>query len=179
MGVLNDIGQKGAELSRRAKDASDIASMSASVGKMNKQLQEMYTMLGQKYYEEHMDDHTVGMEYIDIFTQISRMQKEIDRANQYITDMKMKNAIYGGGVGTKICKNCGKVLEREARFCTICGQDVTAQDATDNFSSVTVTKNENPDSSAMVTKREQNVNFLGNKLDALEKELERDNQKNE
>lgn len=178
MGVLNDLGQKGAELTRRAKDATDMASMSASVGKMNKQLSELYAMLGQKYYEEHVDDYTVSSGYVDIFMQITRMQKEIDRANQYIADMKTKNTIYGGSVGTKVCPSCGKLLEKEARFCTMCGTDVSNV-VTPDVSSAKVTRNENPDSSAMVTKREQNVDFLGGKLDVLEKELERDNQNNE
>ena len=177
MGFLNDLGQKGAELTRKAKDATDIASMSASVGKMNKQLGELYLALGKKYYEEHSGDYLPPSDYVALFTEIERLQKEVARANQYIAEMKMKNAIYGG-TGTKICANCGKVLEATARFCTQCGSDVSALDAVQAHE-VTVTKNENPDFSAMVTKREQNVNFLGNKLEDLENELKQDNLNNE
>ena len=173
MGVLDEVTSKGKEFSQKAKGMSDIASMNSSINKLNKHVEELYACLGTQYYEDHAFDVGDGP-YREYMEQISRIQKEVERANQYVNDLRNRNNLYVPK-DTKTCPNCGKILEAEAKFCIQCGVDV--KDVfTNNSYHATIKRTEQPDASAMVKRTDQYVDIMDKKLKDLEKELSSNNQ---
>jgi len=168
MGMLDDFGTKSREFSQKARGMSDIVSMNNNIAKMEKHLQDLYAELGKMYYEEYalkLDNP----EYAEHFLQIGRLRQEIDRAGQYVSDLRLRNNV-GYGKSTKTCPECGKLLEGEAKFCIKCGASVKDVFTNDTMQA-TIRRTPQPDASAMVKKVDQRVTIMDEKLEKLENEL--------
>lgn len=173
MGVLDEVTNKGREFSQKAKGMSDIASMNSSIHKLEKHLEELYACLGKQYFEEHRFDVGEGS-YMEYREQIERIRKELERANQYVADLKNRNNMYVPKE-TKTCPNCGKILEAGAKFCMQCGADVKDVLTNDSYHAA-IRRTEQPDASAMVKRTDQYVDIMDRKLKDLEKDLTNSNQ---
>ena len=95
----------GKEVSDRAKDVSDSTKLSYEIRKKKQALEEKYSALGKKIYEEKK-----GSDDEDI--------KAIGELLDEIKDMEDRYADARGG---RRCAKCGAVVPMDSSFCNKCG----------------------------------------------------------
>lgn len=116
MGFFDNLGEKlaatGEEVSKKAKEMSEVLSLKNQIRTQEDQLKEIYESIGKKVFEAHKDEE--GSEYAADFESIKTALAGIETLNAQIREIK----------GTKTCSVCGADVEAEASFCPKCGAKV-------------------------------------------------------
>ncbi len=103
--TVSDTGQK-------AKEMADVATLNNKVSANERQIKDLYTQLGDAYYQVHSEDPETG--FSPMVTQITDLQNEIKEWNEQIQQLK----------GNIKCPNCGEYVDGKAYVCPHCGQSL-------------------------------------------------------
>ena len=109
---LTDAGQN---VAQQTKNLSEIARLSGVISEKEKSISQLYTTLGQLYFEQHKEDP----EALSQVASIQALLAEI--AEHKVTIKKLK--------GITQCPNCGGDVAADAVFCNHCGTRVAAEPA--------------------------------------------------
>lgn len=108
-----------ASVSKTVKQASDGAKVLADKNRVRKdiasaenELRARYREIGERFYAENASNPPQA--YADLFAEIAALQTELD-------DMQKELEML---TGSMTCKNCGKGIGTDARFCPYCGEPV-------------------------------------------------------
>lgn len=116
MGFFEELGEKlaatGAEVSQKAKEVSEIASLRNQIRQQEKAIDDIYIKLGKKYFEAHKDD--VSDEAAEDIAAIITALAGIDTLNQQINEIK----------GCVNCPSCGTAVDGNSAFCPKCGAKI-------------------------------------------------------
>lgn len=113
MAFFEEIGkhitQAGQGVAQQTKNLTDTARLNAAVSEKEKQIQKLYTQIGQAYYER-WDGETDALES-EKMKQIRTLQAEIDQCKKDMNQIK----------GVRECPNCHAEIKEGNRFCNYCG----------------------------------------------------------
>ncbi len=117
MAFLEQFGKKvsdvSGEVAQQTKKIADIARLNSLISENEKRIVQLYTVIGQLYYEKHMDD--LMADELEKIKEISNLREEIKKQQEEIKQIK----------GIAKCANCGADVSIEAVFCNICGARMT------------------------------------------------------
>lgn len=105
-GKIKNAGQN---IAQSTKKFADVTKLKSNISDYEKQINELYFVMGKAYYERHKDDtNTEDQKNIDainaLFKQISDLKEEIREKEGIVT-----------------CPNCGKDIAADVMFCNHCG----------------------------------------------------------
>ena len=113
MAFLNDLGGKiknaGQSIASSTKNFADVTKLKKNISDYDKQITELYTIIGKSYYEHHKDD--TDAEDKDSILKINSLVEQVDNLKQQIREIE----------GFKKCPNCGGDVSATALFCNYCG----------------------------------------------------------
>lgn len=116
MGFLDKLSDSitsgSAKVAEKAKEVSEIATLTATVEKEKLNLEKLYREIGQKFLEENKDDATA--KYPEIVAKYDESTKKIEDAKEAIRKAK----------GTLVCPVCGKEVPKGTKFCPACGAEL-------------------------------------------------------
>lgn len=107
---ISDAGQN---VAQQTKDLAETTKLNSAISKTEKQITQLFTVLGQAYYENHKNDPNTEQQ--DTISQINALYAEIEANREKIKQIK----------GITKCANCGTELPAGAAFCNVCGNPVT------------------------------------------------------
>ena len=116
MGFFNDLGKKTTETTTKiAREAKLKMKITENKGK----IKELYEKIGKKVYESHIREEDINKnEYIkESCLKIDELSKETEEARKEILILNNK----------KICKKCFAEIEKDAMFCSKCGEKQTEE----------------------------------------------------
>ena len=114
MGFFNEIGKKTSETTTKiAREAKLKMKITENKGK----IKDMYQEIGRKVYENHVREENIELnEYIKSdCEEIDKLSKETEEARKEILVLNNK----------KLCKKCFAEIEKDAMFCSKCGEKQT------------------------------------------------------
>ena len=97
------------KVAKKAKEVSDVASLTAGMEKEKVSIEKLYRDIGKKMYEEHKDVLTSALP--EETAMVDGCYERIDVAAASIKEAK----------GIRTCPSCGKEIVRESAFCYVCG----------------------------------------------------------
>ena len=114
MSFLNNVSQKISQIShttvQKTKDMTDVAQLKKDIAETDKEIHNLFDILGQRYYElfgscpaSELTDTCNAIR--DLCVKLNGLQSEIDA---------IKATIY--------CPSCGTKITDDSAFCTNCGQ---------------------------------------------------------
>ena len=114
MSFLNNVSQKISQIShttvQKTKDMTDVAQLKKDMAETDKEIHDLFDILGQRYYElfgscpaSELTDTCNAIR--DLCVKLNGLQSEIDA---------IKATIY--------CPSCGTKITDDSAFCTNCGQ---------------------------------------------------------
>ena len=118
MGFFNEIGKKTSETTTKiAREAKLKMKITENKGK----IKDMYQEIGRKVYENHVREENIELnEYIKSdCEEIDKLSKETEEARKEILVLNNK----------KLCKKCFAEIEKDAMFCSKCGEKQTEKEA--------------------------------------------------
>ena len=146
-GKIKNAGQN---IAQSTKKFADVTKLKSSISDYEKQINELYFVVGKAYYERHKDDTNAedrkNLDAINsLFKQISELKEEIREKEGIATCPNCGkdvpgDAMFCNNCGCKIvkepevrlCANCGKPLPENSMFCAHCGTKVeTAEEKTE------------------------------------------------
>ena len=120
MGFLEDLSDKitrgGATVAKKAKEVSEVATLTATVEKEKINLDKLYMQAGKQMYEEKRE--ILASNFPASVAKIDETIKKIDDAKEAIKVAK----------GVSVCPGCGKEVERNVRFCPYCGASMIVRE---------------------------------------------------
>lgn len=93
---------------QKANDLADITKLNLRTGELNKNIQGLYTKLGEQYYALHSESPEEAL--AGICGEIDAANRELE---QIRTDLQLLRQI-------KVCPSCGNENPTDARFCCKC-----------------------------------------------------------
>jgi len=113
MGFLDNLQNKisagSAVVAEKAKEVSELASLSATVEKEKVVQEKLYYELGKKVYAECKD--SVADSCADVLAKIEESFKKMEDAKEALRTKK----------GNPVCPGCGKEVAKGTKFCPACG----------------------------------------------------------
>ena len=113
MAIFEQIGKRltdmGQGVAQQTKNFADVAKLNTSISEKERKVVQLYTALGQAYYERHKDDPDA--EEQQIIGEINALHAEIWGHQEEIQNIKKISK----------CPNCGTTVSEEAIFCNSCG----------------------------------------------------------
>ena len=103
------ISDMGEGVAQQTKKLADIARLNTSISDKEKKAVQLYTAIGQAYYERHRED--ADAEELDKIQELNRLHQEIKNQQEEIKQLK----------GVAKCPNCGADVSAHALFCNACG----------------------------------------------------------
>lgn len=117
MGFFNDLGKKTSETtSKIAKETKLKMKINENKGKVS----DLYEEIGKKVYEKHVREENIIIEedLAKEFYKLDEICREIEEARKEILALNQK----------KVCSKCYAEIEKEAKFCSKCGERQTAEE---------------------------------------------------
>ncbi len=116
MGFFEDLGKKVNETTASFQETTNRIEKEnkykKTISQNNKKIDAIYIEIGKKVYESDKNDKS-AISFIDARKkEISEILTENDKLQTEILDLNNK----------KRCSNCGKEIEKNAPFCTYCGE---------------------------------------------------------
>ena len=99
------------DVSKKAKDASDIAKLSYKIKQKESFVSVQYGAIGKAFFEDHKDDATPAYEGVAL---INEALQEIEELKEELAKIK----------GTKKCPGCGAELKGKPAYCSKCGTKI-------------------------------------------------------
>lgn len=103
---LTDAGQSAAQQTR---NLTDVARLSSAISEKEKKISQLYSVIGQSYYEKHK--HDSAAEESEGIEEINSLFYEIAQNCEKIKQIK----------GVMTCENCGADVPANSAFCNVCG----------------------------------------------------------
>ncbi len=107
----------GQSIAQSTKNFADVTKLNSAVSDYEKQIMDLYTIVGKSYYERHKTD--ANAEEQQRITAINALFKQIDDLKQQIKEIE----------GIEKCPNCGADVPRDALFCNNCGSKIIKEAA--------------------------------------------------
>lgn len=139
----------GQDVSQSTKNLADVVKLNNHISDYEKQIVDLYTIIGKAYYENHKEDlEAEELQHIQAInalrTQIKDLQEKVKelkgvvKCPQCSADVK-KEAQFCSNCGYRMvvastelhCSNCGAVVSEDIVFCSNCGTRIE-RDATTN-----------------------------------------------
>ena len=121
MALFERIGKKlsdaGQEVARQTKNFTDVTRLNSEVSDRNRRITQLYTALGQVYFEKHKNDPDALEK--DAIEEIKTLFEEISQREEEIKQIK----------GVVKCPNCGADVSINSVFCSSCGTKMESQQA--------------------------------------------------
>lgn len=117
MGFFNDLGKKTSETtSKIAKETKLKMKINENKGKVS----DLYEEIGKKVYEKHVREENIIIEeeLAEECYKLDEICREIEEARKEILALNQK----------KVCSKCYAEIEKEAQFCSKCGERQTAEE---------------------------------------------------
>lgn len=113
---FSDLGKRitdaGQGVAQQTKNLTDVARLNGTITENQRTITQIYTKLGQAYYEGHKDGPDPDCkEFVD---QINALNDEIARCQEEVKRIK--------GMGK--CPNCGADVPPQSQFCQSCGAKI-------------------------------------------------------
>ena len=130
MAFLEQVGKRisdvGEGVAQQTKKIADIAHLNASISEKEKRLVQLYTALGQAYYEKHKKDSTA--EEKELMTEILTLRRELKEEQEEVKQLrgivKGQNCGAEAAAEQKVCPRCHAVVKEGNRFCSHCGEKI-------------------------------------------------------
>ncbi|MCH5353159.1 MAG: zinc ribbon domain-containing protein [Acutalibacter sp.] len=103
---LTDAGQG---VVQQTKNLADVTRLNSAISNSEKQIAQLYAVIGQAYYEAHKNDPNA--ESPEQIQAINALSAEIEQNQEAIRVIK----------GITQCPNCGKDVPLGSAFCAVCG----------------------------------------------------------
>ena len=117
MAFFEQIGKKltdaGQGVAQQTKNIADVARLNVAISEKERKIAQLYTVIGQSYYEKHKDDPNVEIPEV---AEVNALVAEIAQSRQEISQIK----------GVQNCPACGAEVSDGAAFCTACGNKLDA-----------------------------------------------------
>ncbi len=116
MGFFNDLGKKTSETTNKiAREAKLKMKVTENKGK----IKDLYEEIGRKVYENHVREENIDIKDLinDDCSKIDMLSKEIEDSRKEILILNNK----------KMCKKCFAEIEKDAMFCSKCGEKQTEE----------------------------------------------------
>lgn len=107
----------GQSIAQSTKNFADVTKLNSAVSDYEKQIMDLYTIVGKAYYERHKDD--ANAEERQRIMAINSLFKQIDDLKQQVKEIE----------GFTKCPNCGGDVPRDALFCNNCGSKIVKETA--------------------------------------------------
>ena len=107
----------GQSIAQSTKNFADVTKLNSAISDYEKQIVDLYTIVGKSYYERHKND--ANAEEQQRIMAINTLFKQIDGLKQQIKDIE----------GIVKCPNCGADVPRDSLFCSSCGSKVVKETA--------------------------------------------------
>jgi rRNA maturation endonuclease Nob1 len=155
MAFFEDLGKKitdaGQNLTQQTKNFADVTQLNGAISEAEKKITQIYTSLGQIYFENNKDDATVdGANFI---ADIKTLKAEIQANRDKINEIK----------GIVKCDKCGADVPSTSAFCSSCGNKIVVPVATPV---ATPSGRVCPNCNAIVAEGHMFCNSCGTKLEA-------------
>lgn len=113
MGFFNDLGKKTSEATNKITKETKLK---LKINENKNKIADLYEEIGKKVYEKHTREENISIkeELEEECSKIDELSKEIEEARKEI--LKLNNK--------KQCSNCYAEIEKDAVFCSKCGQKV-------------------------------------------------------
>ena len=105
----------GQSIAQSTKNFADVTKLNSTVSDYEKQIMDLYTIVGKAYYDRHKDDAN-AVERQRIMA-INSLFQQIDGLKQQIKEIE----------GLTKCPNCGGDVPRDALFCNNCGSKIVKE----------------------------------------------------
>ena len=116
MAFFNDLGGKiknaGQSIANSTKNFADVTKLKKGISDNEKQIAELYAVIGKSYYENHKDDSDA--ENKEDILKINTLVEQVEELKQQIREIE----------GFKKCPNCGSDVPVDALFCNQCGSKI-------------------------------------------------------
>lgn len=107
----------GQSIAQSTKNFADVTKLNSTVSDYEKQIMDLYTIVGKAYYERHKND--VNAEERQRIMAINALFKQIEDLKQQVKEIE----------GLTKCPNCGGDVPRDALFCNNCGSKIIKETA--------------------------------------------------
>lgn len=134
---------------KKTKDVSEVAKLNTQISNLKAEAGQKYQALGERYFQLCGD--APPQELAELVADLKALNSKIHDCEKEIQTLK----------GMIQCPNCGKLLERDAVFCSVCGTPLPKISPPDNL-----TKCEN--CGAMVKKGTRFCTFCGKLMASLQ-----------
>lgn len=114
--ISKTLSDKGKEVAQKAKETAEALQLRAQIVAEKSKLKELYGAVGVLYYKKHRDDE--DSEFQDIFKEIGNILTNVSVMEEKVNEME----------GNISCPSCGKVMKKDAAFCSRCGADLTREE---------------------------------------------------
>ena len=151
MAFFEELGGKiinaGQSIAQSTRNFADVAKLNSSVSDLEKQIIDLYTIVGKAYYERHKDDANAEerqriMAINALFKQIYDLKHQIKEIEGVVKCQNCganvsRGTLFCNNCGSKIieetsgrrCSNCGMPLAEDSMFCANCGTKVVQEEA--------------------------------------------------
>lgn len=114
---------KDSEITQKAKNYAEIPGLQVQIGKCENNIRKAYEEIGRLYFNAYTDDPEEL--YKDLFETVKENQAKIGQLKADIEEKKNKDNIVDpepkAEAGEKVCPICGRSMEADAVFCSVCG----------------------------------------------------------
>lgn len=137
----------GQSIAQSTKNFADVTKLNSTMSDYEKQIMDLYTIVGKAYYERHKND--ANAEERQRIMAINSLFQQIDGLKQQIKEIEgltkcpncggdvPRGALFCNNCGSKIvketsgrrCSNCGMPLAADSMFCAYCGTKVEQEAA--------------------------------------------------
>jgi len=155
MGIFNKIGKGltnvGMDVADQTKKLTNVAKLEFSISEREKKISQLFTALGQTYYETRKND--ADAEFQDFIHELRSQFSEIAQFQEEIKQLK----------GVVKC-DCGAEVSIHAKFCHTCGAPIIAEytiSSTNNLNTC-------PNCGKLVDCDNLFCNHCGTKMDSIE-----------
>lgn len=157
MAFLDDLSKKITDASQgvaqSTKNFAEVNRLTGMISDKEKEVLQLYTSLGQLYYEQHSrDPEADGIAFIGA---INTLKEDIARCREEIKRIK--------GVGK--CPSCGAELSQGAAFCPNCGAAIPKETAPAEVAASAKPQRLCPSCGKMVDEDNKFCNYCGAKME--------------
>lgn len=110
--LSDSISSGSAQVAKKAKEVSEIATLTATIEKEKINLEKIYREIGQKFLEENKTE--ADAKCPELAAKYDESTKKIEEAKEAIRKAK----------GLTLCPDCGKEVDKDTKFCPACGKEL-------------------------------------------------------
>ncbi len=116
MEIINRVNKTISDAGQRTRDVADIASLNNKINENNRRIKQLYTEIGEAYYNAHSEDADSSV--LETVTEVHELKAQNEEWNDQIQKLR----------GFIKCPNCGEYVPDNTPYCTSCGHRLLADD---------------------------------------------------